>query len=82
MKKYHCSGFNQLQAVNGQEAARAFAGRMAREKFGRKGYVRLCNLTAWSQDGTMGEFSAFIGYATGECTTGHNVTFTVQESNR
>jgi hypothetical protein len=59
-------------------AAEVFANRAAREKFGRSGYCRTCALQSWSQDNTLGEFSAFIGYSTGrDETTGHNVNFTV-----
>ena len=61
-----------------KEAAEIIAGRKARAAFGRRGYARTCNLESWSQDGTIGEFNAFIGYSTGlHETTGHNVRFTL-----
>lgn len=60
------------------EAAQIFANRAARRYYGRRAYARTCNCTAWSQDNTLREFSAFIGYSTGQNeTTGSNVTFTV-----
>lgn len=61
-----------------KEAAEIIAGRKARAAFGRRGYARTCNLESWSQDGTIGEFNAFIGYSTAPHeTTGHNVRFTL-----
>jgi hypothetical protein len=61
-----------------QEAAETFATREARKLFGRRGYCRTCTLGSWTQDGTAGEFSAFVGYRTGRNeTTGRNVHLTV-----
>lgn len=62
-----------------KEAAEVFANRMARKKYGRSGYCRTCKMDSYSQDGTLAQFSAFIGYTTGQNeTTGNNVNFTVQ----
>ena len=61
-----------------REAAAIFAARMARKFYGSKGYCRSCVMGSYSQDGSLAEFSAFIGYTTGRNeTTGHNVSFTV-----
>lgn len=83
MKTYHCENHRPIVASDDiesmKDAAVAFANRKARAVFGRKGYARTCNLEGWSQDGTLGEFEAFIGYRTGQHeTTGHIVRFTVR----
>lgn len=78
MNKYICSGFNSVKAENMSEAAEVFANRAAKRKYGRKGYCRTCNMGSHSQDGRMAEYSAFIGYKTGQNqTTGGNINFTV-----
>jgi len=61
-----------------RDAAEMFANRAARRAYGRRGYARTCTEGAHSQDYTLAEYSAFIGYTTGPNeTTGHNVQFTV-----
>ena len=78
MNKYITNGRRPVVAETMSDAAQIFANRAARDKFGRSGYCRTCVCTSWSQDNTLGEFSAFIGYRTGRNeTTGHNVNFTV-----
>lgn len=78
MKKYTTSGCKAVKAESMNEAAEIFAGRMARKAYGRGGYCRTCTKTSWAQDGSLGEFSAFIGYNTSiRETTGHNINFTV-----
>ena len=78
MNKYTTSGFRPVRAETMKEAAEIFAGRAARKAFGKKGYVRICNLESYSQDNTLGEYNAFIGYRTGQGeTTGVNERFTV-----
>lgn len=67
------------------EAAETFAGRMARKKYGKTGYCRTCNLESWSQDQTLGEFNAFIGYTPAGkhnkgTTVGGNIRFSVRLS--
>lgn len=60
-------------------AAEIFATRAARRKYGRIGYCRTCTQQAHSQDGTLGEYGAFIGYTAGSNeTTGNNIQFTVR----
>jgi len=78
MTKYTCNGFQSVTAETMSEAANIFANRAARRKYGKSGYARTCNLGAYAQDGSLAEFSAFIGYTTGRNeTTGHNINFTV-----
>lgn len=80
MKRYTTSGYRSVAAENMPAAAAMFAARMARKTYGKKGYARTCNETAHSQDGRYGEFSAFIGYSTGQHeTTGNNINFSVSE---
>ena len=62
------------------EAAGIFAVRAARKQYGKSGYCRICNQEAYSQDGRLGEYNAFIGYTPkGEphSTAGNNIRFTV-----
>jgi hypothetical protein len=61
-----------------KEAAAIFAARLARREFGKRGEARTCTIGSYSQDGTLGEFSAFIGLTKGNETTGRNVSFTVR----
>ena len=83
MKKYTTSGCQAVTAENMSEAAEIFAGRMARKKYGKTGYCRTCNLESWSQDQTLGEFNAFIGYTPAGkhnrgTTVGGNIRFSVR----
>jgi hypothetical protein len=82
MKKYTTSGCRAVTAENMSEAAEIFADRMARKKYGKTGYARTCNLESWSQDQTLGEYSAFIGYTPAGkhnrgTTVGGNIRFSV-----
>ena len=78
MNKYTTNGRRAVEAESMREAAEVFAARAARDEFGSAGYCRTCTLGSWSQDNTLGEFSAFIGRSTGRNeTTGHNINFTV-----
>ena len=78
MKNYTCSGFRAVKAESMRDAAEIFATRQARRDYAKKGYTRTLNLEAHSQDNTLAEWSAFIGYSTGRNeTTGHNFRFTV-----
>ena len=76
--KFKSSGFNTVESDSMSDAALVFANRAARRKYGRSGYARTCVQQAHSQDGTLAEYSAFIGYSTGPTeTTGNNIHFTV-----
>ena len=82
MKKYTTAGCRAVTAENMSEAAGIFADRMARKKYGKTGYARTCNLESWSQDQTLGEYSAFIGHAPAGkhnrgTTVGGNIRFSV-----
>jgi len=78
MNTYRSPGFRNVTASSMSEAAEIFAARAARSAYGRNGYARTCTLGSWSQDGSLGEYSAFIGYSSGRNeTTGHNTNFTV-----
>lgn len=81
MNKYTANGHRPITAETMKEAAEKFAGIKARARYGRRGYCRTCTLRSWSQDNTLGEFSAFIGYRTApQETTGANVNFTVRRA--
>ena len=62
MRKYTTAGFRAVTAENMNEAAKHFADRLARKTYRKSGYCRTLNLESWSQDQTLGEYSAFIGY--------------------
>jgi hypothetical protein len=56
-----------------EDAAKAFATRMARAAFGRKGICHHVRLDSWREDRTSYTFEAFIGYpAEGGGYTGRN----------
>ena len=75
---YISNGFRSVQAETMKEAAAIFAKRAARKTYGSRGDVRTCNVGSYSQDGTLAEFSAFVGLTRGNETTGHNIQFTVR----
>lgn len=78
MNKYTCNGFNSVKAETINEAAEVFANRAARRKYGRSGYSRTCTQQSHNHDLSVAEYSAFIGYTTGQNeTTGNNISFTV-----
>lgn len=79
MSKFTCNGFKSVTGdISISEAAEIFANRAARRKYGKSGYARTCTMGSRSEDESTAEFSAFIGYRTGQSeTTGHNINFTV-----
>lgn len=79
--KYTSSGFKNVTAETMTEAAVVFANRAAKRKYGGTAYCRTCTMGAYSENGSLAEFSAFVGYTTGRNeTTGHNINFTVYVS--
>jgi hypothetical protein len=80
MTKFTTNGCRPIAADSMTEAAHVFARRMARRQFGSRGDVRTCTQGSYAQDGSLAEFSAFIGATKGHETTGHNVNFTVYRS--
>lgn len=80
MKTYTTNGHKavkETESIGIGEAAEIFAMRKARAQYGTRGTVRTCNLGSYAEDGSLAEFSAFIGTNKGNETTGHNVNFTV-----
>ena len=78
MTTYRTGRCRPINADSAREAAEVFAGRLARRAYGRRGYARTLNCTAWSQDNTITEWQAFIGYRSGPSeTTGSNEYFTI-----
>ena len=78
MNRYTTRGHHPIYAESMKAAAAHFAGIKARKRYGKRGHCRICNLGSWSQDNTLGEFSAFIGYTSrSHETTGANVNFTI-----
>ncbi len=78
MNKYTCNEFKGVTAESIKEAAKIFATRAAKRKYGRAAYCRTCTMGSYAEDGRLAEFSAFIGYTTGQNeTSGNNINFTV-----
>lgn len=81
MKKYTCNGYRSIpvNTVDSmREAAEIFGNRAARREFGNRGHVGAICQTAHSQDGRLGEYSAFIGCSSGQNQmSGHNINFSV-----
>lgn len=76
--KYRSSGFRSVEAESMSAAAEIFATRAAKRKYGKSGYCRTCTQQSYAQDGSLAEYSAFIGYTTGRNeTSGNNIQFTV-----
>lgn len=79
MNLFHCNGHRSVRAEGIRDAAKVFALREARRAFGKRGLVRILYVDCCTEDGTLAEFEAFIGYASGHNeTTGRNVRFTVR----
>lgn len=80
MNLYHCNGFRSVRADGIHDAAEIFAKRAARRAFGKRGLVRTLNEDSYTEDFSLVEFNAFIGYPSGHNeTTGRNVRFTVRD---
>lgn len=80
MTLYHCNGHRAVRAPGIREAAKVFSAREARRAFGRRGLVRILYVDCCVEDGSLAEFEAFIGYASGvNETTGRNIRFTVRD---
>jgi hypothetical protein len=77
MNTYTCETHRPVQAEDMREAAKIFADRKAKAKYGRRGHARTCEMRAYAQDMRLAEWSAFIGITTGHETTGNQVQFTV-----
>ena len=79
--KFTSVGFRAIHAESISYAAKTFARRLARRKYGKRGTVKTLNCTAWSRDYSSLEYSAFVGYRSGPNTTsGHTVHFTVSRA--
>jgi len=80
MNKYICNGFKSVKVETMNEAAEIFANRAAKRKYGRSAYSRTCAQQSYAQDMSFAEYSAFIGYTTGQNeTSGSNINFTVNK---
>lgn len=78
MTLYRCNGHRAVRAPGIRDAARVFSLREARRAFGKRGLVRMLYVDCCTEDGTLAEFEAFIGYPSGRNeTTGRSVRFTV-----
>jgi len=78
MNKYTCNGFKSVKVETMNEAAEIFANRAAKRKYGRSAYCRTCTMGSYAENGSLAEYSAFIGYTTGQNeTSGNNINFTV-----
>lgn len=78
MNRYTCSGHRAINAETMNDAAETFALRKARKVFGRSARVAALRMDGASWDCSLGEYTAFVGYRTGQReTTGRNVMFTI-----
>jgi hypothetical protein len=78
--KYASPGFRSVEACSIRAAAVIFAERAARKQYGKSGYCRTYTEVACSTDGTIAEYSAFIGCTPRgqrNKTAGHNQSFVV-----
>jgi hypothetical protein len=62
MKTYKSDGFRPVQARCMADAARIFAGRLARRHHGKRGHVVTFHCDSWSENGRMGVYEAFVGH--------------------
>lgn len=82
MNTYTSPGYRAVRADTMHDAAEIFAGREARKRYGKSGYVRTCNQQAHAADGSLAEYDAFIGYTPAGKhnrgnTVGNNIRLTV-----
>lgn len=75
--KFICEGCRSVIRNDGFDAGYYFAGVMARREYGRRGHVGPCRLQSWTEDGSCGEYEAFIGVSNGNGMSGHNIRFSV-----
>lgn len=81
MPRYTCDDMRAVTADSATDAAKVFAARLARAKYGRNGYCRVLRLDSWSQNGERHNFEAFIGRdAGGGTTSGSNVHLQVVQA--
>jgi hypothetical protein len=62
MNTFTCTGFRNVSADSADEAAGIFAERLARRRFGKRGYCRTMRLDSWTENGHTHTFEVFIGY--------------------
>ena len=72
MPRFVMDGMRSVTAPSASDAARIFAGRMARKEYGRRGYVRSMRLNSWAENGQSHTFEAFIGRDVGNACSGRN----------
>lgn len=65
MTTFHADGFQPVkrsdEVQNVRDAADIFADRLARRKFGKRGYARIVRPDSWTQNGKWHSFETFIG---------------------
>lgn len=79
--RWHCNSPENFRSLpfHHEAPAEAFALRMARRTYGRKGRVGALACTGYNPEGNLTEWSGFIGRPTGlHETTGHNVQFSIR----
>jgi len=80
MNTYTSAGFRFVKAADIREAAELFAARAARRKYGRRGCVAAFRIGSHTEDMSLVEAEAFIGYRTGlNQTTGGNIHLAVRK---
>ena len=77
--KYTTVGMRAVTAESMGEAAEIFALRIGRRKYGRRARVGARTSTAYSLDGSVGEYSVFVGRPVKlGGTEGNNINLTVR----
>ena len=74
---YLAGGDMPTTVASALDAARIFAWRTARKRYGRRGRVATVHIDSWHQSRRYANFEAFIGYADNGGVTGRNEHFTV-----
>jgi hypothetical protein len=59
--RYHCNGYQSVEAASAHEAAATFFGRLAHREFGKSGHARALRLDSWSEDESCFTYAAYIG---------------------
>lgn len=76
---FRADNLRPIKAKTLDSAANIFADRIARAKYGKSGYCRICRLNSWSSDGRSATYQLFIGHDGSQIgtTVGRNIWITV-----
>jgi len=82
MDTFISTGFKPAKAESMNQAAKIFATREAKRRYGRAGHCRTCTIMTYTTDGSHGEYQAFIGGWHKDETVGQNIYFTVTKKQK